>query len=89
MTRLKLFKKYLLILLFVANGIFVEGGRKQAETEKPIPVKYDEGHRGIQWCVNGVDEPEFQRYPFNEFKPMLRRTYYEPFSANVVGTTSI
>ncbi|ODM97619.1 hypothetical protein Ocin01_09060 [Orchesella cincta] len=83
-------KQPLFVLSIWALGIFngillnVEWSSAQPPppTRAPLPVKFHEDHRLIQWCVNGVDEPEFDQYPFSEFKPFLQRKYYAHYKAN-------
>jgi len=47
---------------------------------REIPRRHVKGYRAIPWCVNGVDEPEFRRFPLTEFQPFLSRDFGHVFT---------
>lgn len=79
-----------LLVLFGWSFVGVEGHDWEdlvtEESATAVPLKLEEDYREIQWCVNGVEEPEFRTYPFNEFTPLLTRRHYLPYEANLVRT---
>lgn len=86
LEKVLLFCGTLTFLWSISTLVGVHALRSKKTTPAPItsvPVKFHENHRPIQWCVNGVDEPEFQKYPWSEFRPILQRKYYDHFLANV------
>lgn len=86
LNKVLLFCGSLLFLWNIFALVGVHGQKGKKPTPAPVtsvPVKFHENHRSIQWCVNGVDEPEFQKYPWSEFKPILQRKFYDHFLANV------
>lgn len=69
----------LLILMSSWSGLGLVSGARPT-TQAPItalPRQFHEDHRLLPWCINGIDEPEFKKYPWNEFVPMIQRKYFQ------------